>query len=86
MENWNEKTTLQKVALIISGIALCAWLVFEYLGSKKNVAYADTAGLISICIVCVCEAIEYWKSKRIFSYVAIAGIVCIVTALILFAL
>ena len=50
MENWNEKTTLQKVAIIISGIALCAWLVFEYLGSKKNVAYADTAGLISIVV------------------------------------
>ena len=40
LNKWSEKTTLEKVATIIAGIALCVWLVFEYLDSHSSVAFA----------------------------------------------
>ena len=86
MNNWNEKTTLEKVATIISGIALCIWLVFEYLGSKNSVPYTETVSCTAIVIVCICEAISFWRVKRALSYVAIAGAVLLVAVLALLAL
>lgn len=86
MNNWNEKTTLEKVATIISGIALCIWLVLEYLGSKNAVPYAETASSAAICAVCICEAICFWRVKRALSYVAIAGAVLLTAVMILLAL
>ena len=86
MNNWNEKTIVEKIATIISGIALCVWLIFEFLDSKGVVSYAATGAYIAVSVLCVCEAISFWKTKRVFSYVAIAGAVCIIAAMIMLAL
>ena len=86
MNNWNEKTTLEKVATIIAGIALCIWLAFEYLASKNTVPHAETISLTAITVVCVCEAISYWRVKRVFSYIAIAGAVLLAAVMVLLAL
>ena len=86
MKNWNEKTTVEKIATVISVISLCLWLLFEFLDSKGVVSYAETLSYIAVSVCCVCEAVSFWKTKRAFSYVAIAGAVCIVAAMIMLAL
>lgn len=86
MNNWNEKTTLEKVATIISGIALCIWLVFEYHVSKNAVPYAEIVTYVSFVVICICEAISFWRVKRAFSYIAIGGAVLLTAVLILLAL
>ena len=82
-KKWSEKTTFEKTMDIISGIALCVWLIFEMLERKNTVPYASTAATISICIVCICEAFAYWNVKRAFSYVAIAGAVLLAAVMVL---
>ena len=86
MNSWNEKTIIEKIATIISGIALCVWVVFDILGRIGNVSFAETAGYIAVCVICVSEAIVYWRTKRVFSYIAIVGTVCIISALVLLSL
>ena len=86
MNNWNEKTIIEKIATIISGIALCVWVVFDILGRIGNVSFAETAGYIAVCVICVSEAVVYWRTKRVFSYIAIAGAVLLVAVLALLAL
>ena len=86
MKKWNEKNTLEKIAYVISGIALGVWLVLEALGRSGKIQFADLGGTIALCIVCVCEAISFWNVKRGLSYVAIAGIVCMVSASVLLAM
>ena len=83
MNSWNEKTTVEKIATVISGIALCVWLVLEFFGSKFAIKNTETISNIAIAVVCVCEAISFWKTKRVFSYIAIAGLVLIVAVMIL---
>ena len=83
-KKWNEKSKFEKIVDIISGIALCVWLVFVYIENK--VPYAELASYIALCVVCVCEAISFWNKKRVLSYVAIGGIILMLTALILLAL
>ena len=86
MNNWNEKTTVEKIATIISGIALCVWLVLEFFGSNFAIKNTETISSIAIAVVCVCEAVSFWKTKRVFSYIAIVGAVCIVATMIMLAL
>jgi len=85
-DKWGDKTTLEKVATIISGVALLVWLVLEMLGRKNNAPYTELGGCIALCVICVCEAISFWRVKRSLSYVGIAGVVIMLTALILLAL
>ena len=82
-KKWNEKTTLEKVVDIISGVALFVWLIFEMLERNNQVQYASLGACISIFVVCVCQAISYWKVKRTFSYVAIAGAVLLTAVIVL---
>ena len=83
---WNEKNTLEKTVTIISGIALCVWLLFEVLERKTSLQYADTVNYIAILVICVCEAISFWKVKRVLSYVAIGGAVCMIAAAVLLSI
>ena len=83
---WNEKATWEKTLDIISGIALCVWLIFEFLERSNTIKFAEIIADISILIVCVCEAISFWKVKRALSYVAIAGSACLIAAIVLQAL
>ncbi len=85
MNNWNEKTTVEKIATIISGIALFIWLVFEYLARNDAFPFAEMGSCVAICVVCICEAISFWRTKRVFSYIAIAGVVLLSAVLILLA-
>ena len=82
---WNEKTTLEKTMDIISGIALCVWLIFEAL-ERKSIAYASMGAYISIIVICICEAISFWNVKRALSYVAIAGSVLLIATIVLEAM
>ena len=83
---WSEKTTLEKVATIISGVALCVWVLFEVLERTTSIAFTELVNYIAILVICVCEAISFWKVKRALSYVAIGGAVCMIAAAVLLAL
>ena len=80
---WNEKNILEKTVTIISGIALCIWVLFEFWESKTSLQYANTVNYIAIFVICVCEAFSFWNTRRSLSYVAIAGAVCMVAVVIL---
>ena len=80
---WNEKNTLEKTVTIISGIALCVWLLFEALERKSTLKYANTVNYIAIFVICVCEAISFWKVKRALSYVAIGGAILMIAVMVL---
>ena len=86
MNNWNEKTIIEKIATVLSGISLIVWLVFEFLNRKGTVSYAEMGSYIAVSVLCVCEAITFWKTKRVFSYIAIAGALCIISILVILAL
>lgn len=80
---WNEKNTLEKTVTIISGIALCVWLLFEVLERKALFQYANIVNYIAIFVICVCEAISFRKVKRALSYVAIGGAILIIAIMVL---
>ena len=80
---WNEMNTLEKTVTIISAIALCVWLLFEFLESKTSLQYANIVNYIAILVICVCEAISLWKVKRGLSYVAIGGAILMIAVMVL---
>ena len=83
MKKWSEKTKLEKAADIISAIALCFWLAFEFINKNGDVAWADIASRIAVIVICVFEGIGFWNERRVLSYIAIAGIVCIIGIFVL---
>ena len=83
IKKWNEKNTLEKVMDIISGVALCVWVIFEMLAKTNKVQYADVVCIIALCVVCICEAVSFWNTKRVFSYVAIGGTVLMLAVVVL---
>ena len=85
-KKWNEKNALEKTVTIISAIALCVWLLFEFLERKTSLQYANTVNYIAIFVICVCEAISFWKVKRALSYVAIGGAIFMIAAVVLTSL
>ena len=80
---WSEKNSLEKTVTIISGIALCVWLLFEVLERKTSLQYANIVNCIAILVICVCEAISFWKVKRALSYVAIGGAILMIAVMVL---
>ena len=82
-KKWNEKTNTEKAACIISYIGLVVWVVFEILGRKGTVEYAELVSCSAICIVCICEGYSLWNVKRSLSYVAIGAAVCLIAVLVL---
>ena len=82
-KKWSEKTAFEKTLDVIAFIALCVWLVFEFLERKNIVPYAELGSCISIGVVCICEAISFWNVKRALSYVAIAGALLMFAVLII---
>ena len=85
-KKWNEKTTLEKTVTIISGIALCVWLLFEFLENKTSIPYANIINCTAIFVICVCEAISFWKVKRALSYVGIGGAILMIAVIVLEAM
>ena len=82
-KKWSEKTTFQKVMDIISGIALCAWLIFEAMDRKGMAEWADVASRIAVIVICVFEGISFWNEHRVISYIAIGGLVCLIATFFL---
>ena len=82
-KKWNEKTTLEKTMDIISGIALCVWLLFEVLERTNKYAFAEMVTYVSVFVICTCEAVSFWNVRRSLSYVAIGGAVCLLATIIL---
>ena len=83
MKKWNEKNTFEKALDIISGIALCVWLVFEMLDKTNKMQWVGFVNYIAIFVVCVCQAFSFWNTKRIYSYIAIVGAVCLIAVIVL---
>ena len=65
-KKWSEKTTLEKVTYVISCVALCIWLVFEYLERTGKFAYASMVTYIAVLVACLCFVVLYWIQT--FSY------------------
>ena len=83
---WSEKSTVEKVAEVISWIALVIWIVFEAVDRKIEASWASVGACTAIVVVCAAEAISFWKVKRVFSYIAIGGAVLLATVAVLLAL
>ena len=83
MKKWSEKSVLEKTSDIISGIAFCAWLIFEIMDIKDIAEWADVASRIAIIVICVFEGISYWNEHRVISYISIAGAICIIATFVL---
>ena len=82
-KKWSEKTTFEKILDIISGIALCVWLIFGVLERTHGYDWADKGGYISAGVICVCQAISFWTVKRVISYIAIGGFMCMVASFVI---
>lgn len=83
MKNWKDKSVLEKISDIISGIAFCAWLIFEAINRKGMTEWADIASRVAIIVICVFESISFWNEHRVISYIAIGGTICIVATFVL---
>ena len=69
--NWKNMSFSQKIATVISGLAIVIWLVF-----KVNPAlFPFDPTCPAIAVFTVCEAVVCWKEQRKWSYLLIAGAV-----------
>ena len=69
--NWKNMSISQKIATIISGIAVVIWLLPKV---KPDLLPFDPT-YPAISVFTVCEAVVYWKTKRKWAYLLIAGAV-----------
>ena len=85
-KKWNERTMAEKIASVISIVALCVWLLFEVLERTTSLGFAKYVNYIAVCVICVCETFTFWNIKRYISYIAIGGMLCMLAVLILEAM
>ena len=85
MKKWSEKTTLEKVARIISETAFCIWILFQIL-FKTGVVNTEIVSIAAIFVICISEAIYFWNEKRVISYIAIGGVLLMSAAFLLLML
>ena len=69
--NWKNMSVSQKIATIISGLAVVIWLIPKV---KPDLLPIDPT-YPAIAVFTICEAVVYWSSKRKWSYLLIAGAV-----------
>ena len=69
--NWKTMTPIQKVAVIIAGIAVALEVASMI---KPNLFPVDPT-YPAIAVFTVCEAVVYWNQKRKWAYLLIAGAV-----------
>ncbi len=72
-------TITQKIATIISGLAVAVWLIPKV---KPDLLPVDPT-YPAIAVFTVCEAVVCWNTKRKWSYILIAGAVISLACLIL---
>ena len=69
--NWKNMTITQKIATVISGLAVAVWLIPRV---KPDLLPIDPT-YPAIAVVTLCEAVVYWNTQRKWSYLLIAGAV-----------
>ena len=69
--NWKNMSVSQKIATIISGIAVVVWLIPRV---KPDLLPVDPT-YPAIAVFTICEAVTLWNSKRKWAYLLIAAAV-----------
>ena len=69
--NWKNMSISQKIATIISCIAVLVWLI----SNIKPDLFPIDLSYPAVAVFTVCEAVVYWKQKRLWAYLLIAGAV-----------
>ena len=67
--NWKNMSLGQKIATIISYLAVLAWLIYRV----KSDLFPFDPTYPAIAVFTVCEAVVCWKNKRTWAYLLIAG-------------
>ena len=72
--NWKNMSITQKIATVISGLAVAVWLIPRV---KPDLLPVDPT-YPAIAVVTVCEAVVYWKDKRKWACLLIAAaVICL---------
>ena len=69
--NWKNMSVSQKIATIISGIAVVVWLIPRV---KPDLLPFDPT-YPAIAVFTLCEAVIHWDQKRTWAYLYIVGAV-----------
>lgn len=69
--NWKNMSLTQKIATIISGIAVVVWLIHKVKPDLLPINPTYPA----IAVVTLCEAVVYWNTQRKWSYLLIGAAV-----------
>jgi hypothetical protein len=69
--NWKNMTITQKIATVISGLAVAVWLIPRV---KPDLLPIDPT-YPAIAVFTLCEAVAYWKQNRKWAYLLIAAAV-----------
>ena len=69
--NWKNMSISQKIAMVISGLAVVVWLIPKV---KPDLLPIDPT-FPAIVVFTVCEAVVRWKQNRKWSYVLIVAAV-----------
>ena len=69
--NWKNMSIPQKIATIISGLAVVVWLIPIV---KPDLLPVDPT-YPAVAVFTICEAVVCWKTRRKWSYLLIAGAV-----------
>ena len=69
--NWKNMTITQKIATVISGLAVVVWMIPKV---KPNLLPVDPT-YPAIAVFTACEAVVCWKQNRKWAYLLIAGAV-----------
>ena len=69
--NWNKMPISHKIATVIAGLAVVAWLIPNV---KPDLLPIDPT-YPAIAVFTACEAVVYWKQKRTWALLLLAGAV-----------
>ena len=68
---WKDMPLSHKIATIIAGLAVVAWLIPKVLPNLLSIDLTYPA----IAVFTACEAVVYWKTKRTWAWLLIASAV-----------
>ncbi len=77
--NWKNMSIPQKIATIISGLAVVVWLIPIV---KPDLLPVDPS-YPAVAVFTICEAVVCWNTRRKWSYLLIAGAVISLAVFIL---
>ena len=77
--NWKNMSISQKIAMVISGLAVVVWLIPNV---KPDLLPVDPT-YPAIAVFTVCEAVVCWNTRRKWSYLLIAAAVICLASFIL---